>query len=422
MPIKQLVEKRNELDANTKKLKGIFEEGGREGKTREIDLSKIKSISGDDSAKLNDIRKLKEYIDALGKEVGELAKMEQELDAVELDEKRLPGDTAETKRFDNSMGERDENVGFGDMFVNSDLYKNWRNQRGLKSSVDLKASAGGPLLKTVFQTSAGWSPESTRIGKLVDDAQRPVEVIDIIPGGQTQQAVVVYMEETTLTNAADFRAEAAAYAENTFALTERSVTCRSIGASLPVTDEQMEDEPMVRSYLNARMPFTVRQQLDQMILTASGVAPEWTGINNEGSVQTQARGTDPVPDAFYKAMDLVQFTGRANASNIVIHPNDWQAVRLLRTSDGIYIWGNPSQSGPLTLWGLPVLVTTAQTQNTGLVGDFRMFCQYFVRRDMAVEMGYVNDDFLDGRITIRAGIRGAFVTYRDEAFCQVTGI
>ena len=130
MPIKQLVEKRNELDANTKKLKGIFEEGGREGKTREIDLSKIKSISGDDSAKLNDIRKLKEYIDALGKEVSELAKMEQELDAVELDEKRLPGDTAETKRFDNSMGERDENVGFGDMFVNSDLYKNWRNPRG----------------------------------------------------------------------------------------------------------------------------------------------------------------------------------------------------------------------------------------------------------------------------------------------------
>ena len=74
------------------------------------------------------------------------------------------------------------------------------------------------------------------------------------------------------------------------------------------------------------------------------------------------------------------------------------------------------------MWGLPVLVTTAQTENTGLVGDFAQFCQYFVRQDMAIEMGYVNDDFLDGRITVRAGVRGALVGFRGAAFCQVTGI
>ena len=184
----------------------------------------------------------------------------------------------------------------------------------------------------------------------------------------------------------------------------------------------MADVAQVRSYLNQRMGFSVRQQLDAMILTATGVAPEWTGINNLTGIQTQAKGADPTPDAFYKALDLVRFTGRANPTNIVMHNNDWQPIRLLRTVDGMYIWGNPADAGPTRMWGLPVLVTTAQTENTGLVGDFAQFCQYFIREDLAVEMGYVNDDFLDGRITIRAGVRGALVGYRGAAFCQVTGI
>ncbi len=424
--LKQLVEKREELETKRKSLHDILAEakGDPAGNSQELDLSLIKGISGTTAEKLAEIRRRNEELNAIGAEVEDLAGVAEAVKSVEkYQAKQIKSGGKSSDRIGRfeTGDEPPPAQGWGDLFVESDAYKNYRRGKGLKEFTEIKADPI-PLLKTVFETSAGWAPESVRIGRWIEDAQRPINVIDIVPGGVTGQAAIVYMEETTFTNAADFRAEAGAYAENAFAFTEQSVTVRSIGASLPVTDEQMADVPQIQSILNQRMAFTVRQQLDSMLLTASGVAPEWTGVNNLSGVQTQALGSDPVPDAVYKAMDLVRFTGRAEPSNAVFHPNDWQPVRLLKTADGIYIWGNPAEAGPLRIWGIPVLLSTAQTENTGLVGDFRTYCQYFVRQDMAVEMGYVNDDFLDGRVTIRAGVRGAFVGYRPAAFGQITGL
>ena len=66
-------------------------------------------------------------------------------------------------------------------------------------------------LKTLFQTTAGWAPESIRIpGLVIDAVTRPIQLLDIIPTGVTGQASVVYMEETTRTHSSAERAENAA--------------------------------------------------------------------------------------------------------------------------------------------------------------------------------------------------------------------
>ena len=105
-----------------------------------------------------------------------------------------------------------------------------------------------------------------------------------------------------------------------------------------------------------------------------------------------------------------------------MHPNDWQDIRVLRTADGIYIWGSPSEAGEARIWGLPVVVTDAETENTALVGDFDNFCQLFERRGIELKIGFNNDDFTTGKQTMRADMRVAFVVFRPTAFCTVTGI
>lgn len=308
----------------------------------------------------------------------------------------------------------------GEQIVEHPVYKEW--QAGDKGATMVIPDFGIRELKTLFQTTAGWAPESTRTGLVIDAVTRPIQVLDFIPDGRTGQAAVVYMEETTRTHAAAEMAEAATYAEATFALTERSETVRKIGTAIPVTDEQLEDEPMVQGYLENRLRFGVRQRLDGQVLVGDGVAPNLTGIINVAGIQTQAKGADPTPDAIFKAMTLVRVTGRAQPNVIMLHPNDWQSIRLLRTADGIYIWGSPSEAGPARIWGLPVVMADALTEGTGLLGDFANFCSLFERRGIELKVGFDASDFVTGKQTMRADMRTAFVVFRPAAFATVTGI
>ena len=418
--IKQLVEKREEFAAKQDKLAKVFKEGrgSADSNSQVVDIDLITSITGTKSEKLATIRQLNEELDALGKEVADLAFLDNAEKNLAADHGVKGGE--DTPRFSAPEKEQQGIKGFGDMFVESDVYKNLNMNSQRKGSGEIKDGLV-PLLKTTFTTTAGWAPESLRTGYVLEEALRPIQVIDTIPGGTTGSAAVAYMEETTVTDTAAERAEAGAYAEATLALTARTSTVRSIGISLPVTDEQLEDEPQVRSYLNMRLPFLVRRRLDTAILTGTGVAPILLGLNNLTGVLTQALAGDNVPDAVYKAMVQIRVTGRAMPNHVYVHPTDWQGVRLLRSDDGHYIWGDPSVAGPMSLWGVPVVETDAQTITTALVGDTN-FSQLFMRRNVTVEIGLDTADFTNGIQTIRCGLRAAFVGYRPAAFCVVSGL
>src|SRR5262249_55873947 len=150
--------------------------------------------------------------------------------------------------------------------------------------------------------------------------------------------------------------------------------------------------------------------------------PNLVGLNNLSGIQTQVRGSDAAPDAVYKAMQLVRVTGRAIPSAILMHPDNWTAIRLLKTTEGVYIWGSPSEAGPERIWGLPVAQGDSLASGTTVVGDFANFCALVTKRGIDVQVGYVNDDFIRGRRSIRADMRCALVWYRPAVFCLVTGM
>lgn len=412
---------RGTLHARQAQLSEIFEQAG-----TDLDMSKVTALDGDTNAKVERVRALNDecadlqaQIDTELKTYSGLQDIRDRVDAMrDVDQPMVhPGQDGGRRaatRTPRTMGE---------MFVESPAYKGHK----------IGAQAPGPLAEldldfndlraANFTTAAGWAPETLRTGRVVDKALRPVQVIDLIDQANTTQSAVVYMEETTATSAAAERAEAGAYAESSLALTERSVTIRSIGTSLPVTDEQLEDVAQAQSYVDGRLGFFVMQRLDSQILTGDGIAPNITGFLNASGLQTQAKGADPVPDAIYKAMVKVRVTGRAFPNACVLHPNDWQDIRLLRTADGVYIWGSPSEAGPERIWGALVVQSDALTENTGLVGDFTAaMCQLYVKRGLEVQIGYVNDNFSKGMQTVRAGIRATLVVYRGAAYSTVTGI
>ena len=412
-----LKEVEGKIEAKNKELHTVFAEAG-----PELDFAKVKSVKGTTREVAAHVRSLNDELTDLGKERDDL---QATLKAYER--QQGGGDGAKGGREGGAEpGDRPGNgkqaKSIGQYFVESAAFKQRSGTQGPEVTI-----AADVELKTLFQTSAGWDPEETRTGKVVEMAVRPIQVTDLIPQTTTTQSAVKYMEETTFGTAgvgdAAEKAEGTAYPETQLALTERASLVRKITVYLPVTDEQLEDEPQARGYVDNRLMFMVRQRLDSQLLVGSGVAPNLGGILNTAGIQTQARGTDPVPDAVYKAIVKSRVTGRAMPNATVFHPNDWQDIRLLRTNDGIYIWGNPSDAGPERIWGLRVVQSDAETENTGLVGDFANFSELSVRRGVDVQVSNSHADyFINGKLAIRADMRVAFIVYRPAAFVQVTGI
>jgi HK97 family phage major capsid protein len=282
-------------------------------------------------------------------------------------------------------------------------------------------------LKALMYTGSGFLPETSRIPRIQEQAFRPIQVVDLFPVGTTDQPQIQYMLEQGSVSGAREELEAGvagsgAWQESTLIYTEQTVTIRKIATWLPVSDEQLADVSQMAGLIDARLRFFAMQRLDNQIINGDGTAPNMRGILNTAGVLTQARGADPIPDAIYKAMVQVRVTGRATPTAVLINPTNFQDVRLLRTADGMYIWGHPSVPGPMTMWGVPVVEADVISAGTALVGDFAAMSQLWTRQGVQVESGFINDDFVKGRQAIRVTVRAVIVVYRPAAFAKITGL
>lgn len=416
--IRTVAEVQDELNAKNAALVEIFE--------------KAKTDAGYDMTPdvLDDVRARNEEINDLGTELekareldGAYQKAQQAIRDAQKPATHLPLNGKarnDAQQQPQPQGNGRQAKTLGQMFTESENYKAWNRGQSIEVGFD---DYDPKQLKTLMETGAGWAPENLRIGRVVESAQRRPMVDEIIPSTTTTQAAIVYMEETTFTNNAAETSEGGAYGEGALVYTERSDTVRKIGTFLPVTDEQLADIPQAESVINNRLALMIRLRRESQLLQGDGNAPNLTGFYNKSGIQTQAKGADPVPDAFYKAMTKVRHTGFADPTAHIMHPNDWQDIRLLRTTDGVYIWGSPSEAGVERLWGLPVIATTAATENTGLTGDFQLYSEIYYKQGIMIKVSDSHSDyFVKGKQAIRADERLALVIYRAAAFCTVTSI
>ena len=389
-----------------------------EGKTNDpdvIDLDKITRLSGSKSEKIDEIKKRRTEVEMLGFQVDAFNAKQIAQEAKDRANNPVDSDTL--------FGPAQKNEpSAADRYLKSTAYKG-RVLGEMVEGGEAKAFVYGTEAKTIMTTAAGFATRPQRIAEITPIAFRPIQVTDLIPTSNTDQSAILFMEETTRTNAATEIGEGVAYPEAASAFTERTSPVRKIGVILPVTDEQLDDVPQLRTFLDDLLPFMVRQRLDAEVFGGNGVGSNLTGLTATASIQTQAKGADPIPTAFLKAMVKLRLTGRVVPSGVLIHPTDWQSVKTLQDTTGQYIWGNPAFAGPDSMWGLPMAQVDAGSAGTAVVADFVNYTRLYYRSGPSgVEVGYVNDDFKLGQKSMRADVRAAFVVRRPAAVCTVTGL
>lgn len=404
------------LNAKRKALRDVLDEARTD--SGEFDPAKVENLDLPDGVAFRDwVHARNDELDELHEDVEERKVAARVLDEAFADPMNLePTDGDGTAQAGRVMS-------FGDAFVKSAAYKNRGGSIGPMSTLDLDVK------NTLFQRSAGAAPESIRTGYIDLSPERRPAVLNFVPAFPTSQSSVKFMRETTYTatNVVE-KAEGAAFGEAALALTEVSLPVEKIPAFIPVTDEQLEDVEWVRAYLDGRLEFMVRARLDLQILQGDASTPNLEGTENVTGIQVQALAGDDITDGAYKLFTKIRDDndnsgGDAEPSVAFIRAAKWQTVQLMRTTDGIYIWGSPSQAGPMTIWGVPRVLTNAVTSTKLVAGDYTAHSYVAVKRDIDVQISNSHDDyFVKGKQAIRADVRVAMIHLRPSAFGELTGL
>lgn len=387
---------------------------------------------------LNDGEELRKGLEQDGKINGLKAFLDEPVDGSKVFGR--PGDGASAQPFN---GHFSQPKSIGEMFVEGEAYKKAVNGGKVEKGAadDAFVNYQGFLdrrlgQKATFDTTAG-GLDTSRIylGRPVELIQQQrLTVRDLLSVGETTQSIIYFIKESSYTGAADMVAEGGEKPEATLATTSANVPVRKIAVVLKVTEEMYADFPQLRDYINTRLTFMVQQKEEQQLINGAGTGNEITGILNTSGIQTQAKGGDTNLDAIHKAITKVRTptTGGYEPDGIVMHPTDYQLIRLAKDSANQYYGGGPFAYGPYGNggyqdmpgpWGLRAVVTTAITAGTALVGAFKMGAQIWQREGIRVESTNSNeDDFNFNLVSLRVEERLALAVYAPGAFCTVTSI
>lgn len=415
-----LTEVREQAAVKTRELHDILAEAG-----PDIDLSKVTLISGNNDYKAGEIKRRHDELNAIGVEEDRLANLEkigQQNDA----------------RY-KAQHEPAGGMVFPGASTGGQVTKSWEPKKTLREQITtspgftefVKGYAPQVTLKldaTEFKTLITLSdiyPQADRHAT-VDMALEDRTIADLMGMTNVSGNTVEYFEETTVTNNATTVAEGGTKPESALDWTLRTEPIRKIATGIPSTKESMDDVGALEGDIRGRLAFMVRRIEEVQLLTGNGVGQNLIGLLNRANIQTQAKGADPNPDAIYKAMQKVRGSaglGFAEPTAVVVNPADWTIIKLLRTADGIYLWGNPSDEGPDRIWGKPVRQTTAITAGTALVGAFRPWAEVLRREAITVTLSTEHSTFfMENKVMILAEERIGLKVSRPSAFATVTGI
>ena len=297
----------------------------------------------------------------------------------------------------------------------------------------LKAMAGGaqgtvrfelPVEAKTLVTLADHYPAADR-QQTTGMAAYYGDVEDLFQPGTTDSSNIEYFVQTTNTTNAAAVAEGSAVTDSVYVWTKVTDEVETVQAWIPVTREFLNDNSGMQSIVTGRLTYELQAKTNQQLLSGTGTTPQLWGAAIRVGFQTQARGTDPVFDAAGKAILKVQVTGDATPDAIVFHPTDWWNLRLTRTTEGIYILGNPGDAtGAFTLWGLPVRLSTGVgAAGTALVGAFKQYAQVFNHGGVVVEASTEHSTyFTERKVALAVSRRLSIASYRPSAFATITGI
>ena len=319
--------------------------------------------------------------------------------------------------------EKTENAkSYGERFVTSAGYKAFKNDMGnRRAGFRLELAAAPETTQASNSVSRTTFAPPTELG-LVTDPRKVLNIESLfghisVSGSAYQYVKYGYTTTGTATGPAVV-AEGAAKPEANYTGTIVSGAVKTIAAWTKITEQMMQDDANLVSFINDDLRYQLNKVIDQQIVTGTG-SGQLTGLNQSGNYYDYITGAglesgDTVIDLILKVKANME---AANINNIslLLNPMDWVKVIGAKNANKDYLIPGIMDVPAQRIWGIPVILSGSVASGKFHMGNFFEGGKIIERTGLAVEIDREGDDFTKNLMTIRAERRMDFAVVQPKA-------
>jgi len=358
---------------------------------------------------------------------------------------------------------RQQNLTPGELYVQSDAYKDWMARFPLGAPSSGSYQGEGVPVNAIFRSLLGMMTPTEQLRGEVERARalvtssdasagdlvrpdwrglletgllRPLTVRQLVSTIPTSTDAIEYAIEKSRVHGAATVEEAAALTGSTGTKPEgglvfdiKSDTVKTIAEWVAATKRILSDASGLAAYINQYLRDDIALELEDQMIAANGAGEDFVGILNTSNVQTQdhAVAGESLMDPFRYAKRKIRVNARTNPTAVLVNPEDLELLDTQKSAGGNnadghgeYYGQSPwAYTGQMTMWGVPVVESEAVPAKTALMGDFKR-AVLFDREVTNISVGTANDDFLRNIVRVLAEMRAGFGVIRPAAFCIIT--
>ena len=342
-------------------------------------------------------------------EVSEMAnKLNERFDAMEVSNKKQ-FDSKKRMTFKSALSEAIENGAIESIAKG--------NSRSASFQVKADMTVGADFTGEVIPAD--------RVAGYKYDPTRPIHIRQLLSLGSTQSDVVRFVKESGYSNGAAPTAEGVTLTQSDFDMSASDANVRKIGTYFRISEEMLADTPQLTSYISARAPEKLLEVEDTQILSGDGTGANLSGIIGDAAdfAAGSLAGTVESANEFDVIVASLNQLALANynADTILLNPSDFHKILLLKDTTNNYLKDQVYGGLQPSFMGVKVILNTAISAGTFLIGNFSVGTQLWVRDGVNVE--FFREDgtnVRDGFVTVRVSERVALTNYLPNAFVNGT--
>lgn len=305
----------------------------------------------------------------------------------------------------------------GAEFINSNAFKNFEKSN-FKGHMSYEFTKATPLTNNLAEPYSVGTVGGVSDQGFVEDPKVVLNIENLFAHAPIADNTFLYMP-LTVTGNAGFVAEGSDKPETTFKVDAKTGQVKTIATWTKVSEQLFADKSQLINILDNNLTHAVDVTVQNQLISGDGTGDKLSGISKDGNFTDYVTGSGTATNTVDLLRNVAFKMRGANIDNlsIVLNWSDWSALLGLKSTTNEYLINGILDPVKQTIYGIPVVLSSAMTAGKFAMGNFKMGGIVFDKTAMALEIDRTGDDFTKNLITIRAERRLGFAVVQPKAIC-----